>query len=1244
MSVKETLISIAAKRILILDGAMGSLIQSLHLTEADFRGERFASHQTNLLGCNDLLCLTKPQAISAIHEDYLAAGADITKTCSFNATAISLADYGLADYGLGALAYEISRAAAALARKAADAFSTPDKPRFVAGSIGPTAKTASLSPDVDDPAKRGIYWDELEAAYYENARGLADGGADIFLVETIYDTLNAKAALFAIDRVLAERRAGIPLIISATVSGDSGRLLSGQTIDAFCASALHAGPWAIGLNCSFGAEKLLPHVRALAAAAPCLVSAHPNAGLPNQLGSYDETPQTMAALIEPYLREGLVNIVGGCCGSTPAHIKAIAETAAAARPRPVPGKKPVSVLSGLELLRIGKRGEVSPPAANPAGSPLPPSAGGSPATPPEFAPAPYHLTIIGERANVAGSKQFLRLISEENYGEALALVRNMIESGAEIVNIGMDDAMLDAKKAMAAFLDHALADPEIARVPCMIDSSRWDVIELGLKRLQGKGLVNSITLKEGETEFLRRASLVRRYGAAVVVMLIDEQGQAVSYERKIEIAARAYQLLCGAGFPAQDIVFDPNILAIATGISEHNTCAVDFIRACSWIRDNCPGAQISGGVSNLSFSFRGNNTVRNAMHSVFLHHAAAAGLSMAIVNPSSLIAYNNIEANLRAVVEDVILNRQPDAADRLLTLAEQIAAVGGGGAGSPNANTPSNEWRSQSAGERIIHAMIKGLDDYIEADVLELRDSGKPPLAIVEGPLMDGMKEVGNRFGEGKMYLPQVIRSARVMKKAVAALAPYMERRDSASRADAVLLATVKGDVHDIGKNIVGVVLACNGCAIIDLGVMVPAEQIVETAERENAAIIGLSGLISPSLDEMVNVARQMEKRRMNIPLLIGGAAASLIHTALRIAPEYSGPVVYVPDAGKSAETVRSLLSPSACTPFLAALADSYREAIDRHKAIQSRLELLPIKAARANRFPPGEYRPVPPKTTGLIDLNNYPLKRVIPYIDWQGFLHSWEISSGEAGVGEAGASDTLLDDAKAMLDCIQREGLLRLKGTAGIFPAAADGDDIIVGNGGSGRRNSESHSRRFCFLRSQAKKSGGVWNPCLADFLAPSGDWLGLFALSAGFGAEAAAAEYRRLNDDYRAALLSTVANALTEAFTEEIHLRIRREWWGCAPDESLSIQDILKGKYAGIRPAFGYPACPDHQDKRAAFDLLQAPERSGFALTESAMIIPAASICGMIFANPAAYYFSVGPVGEDQARDAAERRRKGA
>ncbi|MDR0495270.1 MAG: methionine synthase [Treponema sp.] len=1183
MSVREQLNAIALQRILILDGAMGSMIQKQKLSEADFRGARFANHKTPLSGCNEALCLTMPEAISAIHEAYLKAGADIIETCTLNATSVCLNEYGL-----GGLAYEISREGALIARKAADKFSTKDRPRFVAGSIGSTAKSASIASDINDPAKRDIYWDDLDAAYYDNARGLLDGGVDILLLETMFDTLNIKAALFAVSRLFEERKINIPIMVSATIAGNSGRLLSGQTLEALCVSVLHSEPWALGLNCSFGAEKLLPPIRRLSAIAPCMISAYPNAGLPNQFGGYDEGPETMAAHIERYLQDGLVNIVGGCCGSTPEHIAAIAAKAALYQPRILPQAAHVSNLAGLELLEVGR-----------------------------VSVGDFHLTLIGERTNVAGSRKFLRLIKEEEYDESLEFACSTIEDGAAILDVGMDDALLDAEQSMRTFLNYALFDPNIARVPIMIDSSRWNVIEAGLKCLQGKGLVNSINLKDGEAEFLRRASLVRRYGAALVVQLIDEKGQAVSFERKIEIAARAYRLLAGIGFPPEDTMFDPNVLAVATGIAEYDSCALDFIRACAWIRDNCPGVQISGGISNLSYSFRGNKTLREAMHSVFLKHAGAAGLSMAIVNPATLAAYNDIEENLRTAVEDLILNRVPNAADKLLILAEKIqAAASDSLANARQTASPGNgAWRNLPVEDRVIHAMVHGIDDFIEADVLELKKNcGKSALEIIEGPLLDGMKEVGKRFDKGTMYLPQVIRSAQVMKKAAVALEPYMEKSGNAI-SPKIIFATVKGDVHDIGKNIVGMVLACNGCQIIDLGVMVPAELIIEAAEKEQAAMIGLSALIAPSLDEMANVAREMEKRNMKIPLLVGGAATSLIHTSLRLAPEYSGPVVYVPNAGKAAETVQALLSATERPRFLRELENSYQSAAGHHAAIHSRVEILPIEAARANKTPVA-YAPVAPKTSGIIELNDYPLEQIIPFIDWNAFLQGWEAGK---------AHGTLLEDTQSLLDRVKTEKLLQLRGVAGIFPAAAEGDDVVIG----GRH-------RLCFLRSQHKKPAGIYNACLADFIAPRNDWLGLFALSAGFGIINAGidntqAEYQRNHDEYHALLLASLANALAEAFSSAIHHRFRREWWGYAPDES---------PHKGIRPAFGYPACPDHEDKRIAFDLLEAEQRCGLKLTDTAMIIPAASVCGMIFASPAAHYFGIGTIGEDQLIDWAQRK----
>ncbi|MDR2186354.1 MAG: methionine synthase [Treponema sp.] len=1213
MTTRERLDRIAAERILILDGAMGTMIQQFKLTEKDFRGRRFADHPAALEGCNDALCLASPWVISGIHEAYLRSGADIIETCSFNSTSISLADYGLED-----LAYELSAAAASIARKSADKFSTSEKPRFVAGSMGPTSKSASISPDMDDPGCRNVSWDELEAAYYDNARGLLDGGADILLIETVFDTLNAKAAIAAVERLQEERRrqglAEAPLMISATVSDAAGRLLSGQTVEAFCVSVLHARPWSLGLNCSLGAEKLKPCLADLSRAAPCLISAHPNAGMPNQFGEYDENPISMAAQIEEYMDEGLINIAGGCCGSTPAHIAVIAARAQSHKPR-TPPERSGTFLAGLETLRIG----------GPAG-----------------------FTDAGERTNVAGSRKFLRLIKEEKYAEALTIAREMIENGASIIDVCMDDALLDAKTAMVRFLNMALSDPDIARVPVMIDSSRWEVIEAALKCIQGKSLVNSISLKEGEDEFLRRAALARHYGAAVVVMLFDEAGQAADYERKIETARRSWELLTGNGFPPGDIVFDPNVLTVATGMAEHDSYGLDFIRACRWIKEHCPGAQISGGVSNLSFSFRGNEPVREALHSVFLKHAIDAGLAMAIVNPASLLPYDDVDRTLRDAAEDVVLNRKGGTAERLLVLAEKTMAK----TGETEAALSASQWRSRNAEDRIVYAMIKGIDDYIEADVLELRKSFRRSLEIVEGPLMKGMYEVGDRFGAGKMFLPQVIRAARVMKKAVAVLEPFIEEEKTAAlREDprtaagngAVLLATVKGDVHDIGKNIVGVVLGCNGYRILDLGVMIPAETIINAAEKERVGAVGLSGLITPSLDEMIRTAAAMESRGLRIPLLIGGAATSLAHTALKIAPAYSGPVVYVRDASQCPGAVRSLFSDTERPRFLETLEEHYREAAERHVSIQSKLELLPLEEARKNRISPAE---VPaPKVREIIELGDYPLERIIPLIDWQAFLYTWNLNV--SGTPEAaGEKAKLLEDARSALDrIVSGETPLRLGGTLGFFPARSDGDDVILYDPAQNRKSAGTEIARFSFLRNQTKKRAGGANLCLADFTgADSGGWIGLFVLSAGFGLKEAEAEYRKRGDDYGALLLSSLANTLAEAFSEEVHRRVRLEWWGYAPEEKLSAEDLVKGTYKGIRPAFGYPACPDHEDKRTVFKLLEAQKRCGAALTESAMIIPAASVCGMYLAHPSACYFGTGSIGEDQLADWASRKGIGA
>jgi 5-methyltetrahydrofolate--homocysteine methyltransferase len=1200
---------------------MGSLIQSFGLTEADFRGKRFASHATDLKGCNDLLCLVKPAVIAAIHDQYLRAGADITKTCSFSANAVSLADYGVAD-----LVYEINRAAASIAREAADRYASVEKPRFVAGSMGPTSKSAAISPDVNDPSARSVTWDALEAAYYDQARGLLDGGADMLLVETAFDALNAKAALAAIMRLREERRVDMPVMVSATISGPSGRILSGQTIAAFCVSVAHAEPWSIGLNCSFGADALLPFIRQIAASAPRLVSVHPNAGLPNLSGGYDDTPEIMADALDVYMREGLLNIAGGCCGSTPAHIAAIAERAKAYAPRVIPKPKPCTTLSGLEALRLEAveplRGE-------------------------------YAIVPIGERTNVAGSRKFLRLIKEADFAEAANIARESIAAGARIVDVCMDDALIDAKAAMRRFLNLALSDPYIAAVPVMVDSSNWDVIEEGLKCIQGKGLVNSISLKEGAADFLRKARLARRYGAAVVVMLFDERGQAAEYERKTAVAERSYALLTQDGFPAEDIVFDPNVLSIATGIPEHDIYARDFIRACAWIRAHCPGARISGGISNLSFSFRGNDVVRDALHAVFLRHAAEAGLDMAIVNPASLVSCAGLDPDLRAAAEDAILCRAPAtgsvpaASERLLSLALSRAE-----AGTPRPSLPSGDsWRedARSEEERIVYALVHGVDTHIEADALALADkkqesgmSGeKAALEIVEGPLMEAMRSVGVLFSQGGLFLPQVIRSARVMKKAVAALDPFFAREthdgDSGGGANGgappfpdkqgkkpkkakILLATVKGDVHDIGKNIVGVALACNGYEIVDLGVMAPCETILEAAVKEKVDIIGLSGLITASLDEMITVARSMEARGFAIPLFIGGAAASRAHTALRIAGEYSGPVVYSSDASDAAAAVRSLLSETERPVFLEKLKKSYERAIEEEKRKTERKQRMSIslEEARKNRFSAPAFVPKP-KQEGVRVFTAYPIERVIPYINWNAFISSWEMSKSPRKEKES-----LLLDAKSLLRRVAEENLLTLKAVVGFFPAAVENEDVVV---------SAHMPARFHFPRNRERQKEGVPNPSLADFIVlgeKKGEkeegWIGFFALSAGFGVKEAQAAFASQREDGDSLLIASLANALAEAFAEELHCRVRRELWGYAPDERLAPEDAIAGKYQGIRPAFGYPTAPNLTDNRAAFAVLQAEEATGITLTPSDMMMPEASVCGMYIAHPGAYYFNAG------------------
>jgi len=1161
------------ERIIILDGAMGSMLKG---------------H-----GLSDPLCLSNPELITSVHEAYLEAGADIITTCSFNANAVSLADHGMAEK-----AYEISRAAGALARQAADKFSTPGKKRFAAGSMGPMTKSASMASDLNDLGKRNISWDEIEAAYYDNARGLLDGGVDILLLETIFDTLNAKAGIAAVIRLREERKLRIPLIISATVSDAAGRLLSGQTIEAFAVSVSHAEPLALGLNCSFGAEKIHPHLARLSAFTHCPVICYPNAGLPDSSGAYSEGPEEMAGVMKNFFQQRLVNIAGGCCGTTPAHIAAVAALAKNYSPRPLPEKPRISYLSGLEVLPLPERGSVD-------------------------------FINIGERTNVAGSRKFLRLVQDGEWDEAVSVAGDTLSAGARIIDVCMDNALLDGKEAMVQFLNNALFDPEIARFPVMPDSSRWEVLEAALKCIQGKPLVNSISLKEGTAEFLRRAALVRRYGAAVMVMLIDETGQAIDYERKIQIAERSYKLLTETGFPPEDIIFDPNVLTIATGIAEHDSYALDFIRACSWIIDNCPLVHVSAGVSNLSFSFRGSNEIRSALHTVFLHNAIKAGVSMAILNPADLVPWDEVRKELRDAAEDAVLCRNGKGGN----YADRLLAVGGKEASGNKEENPKkkDEWRSWPIEERISHALVKGIDKYIAEDALDLFDSGKSYIEIVEGPLMRGIEETGRLYGEGRVFLHQMIRSAQVMKKALAALDSCSSARQGIVQAGKVVLATVRGDVHDIGKNIVSVILGCNGYEVIDLGVMVDSEKILEAARNSGADCIGLSGLISSSLDEMVFVAGEMEKAGFTIPLLIGGAAASAAHTALRIAVAYSGPVVYLPDAGRTPQALASLLSPAQKSDFLRKLNAAHEEARRSHEMITEKRRILPLEEARANRLVVDwDAREIHvPKIKKLLQFDYYPREKIIERLDWDAFCRSWELREKDVNGQEHyhQAKKELIDNAKALLEKIKEN--LSFRAVLGFFPALSENEDVVLykQDADSGKPDELA---RFCFLRNQVKKTSNMMNLCLSDYIRPIEykgqsryDWLGLFALTAEFKNDRLQGVDRLLNDE-NALLAATLANSLAEAFSAELFNKVKEDYWPVSLD-----------------PAFGYPACPDHHDKEIAMTLLEAEKRIGLRLSESAMIIPASSVCGMYFAFPEAKYFTAGEIGTDQLALWAQRKR---
>ncbi len=1193
---------------MVLDGAMGTMLQSYNLEETDFRGDQFRDHPVDLKGNNDLLSLTRPDVIAAIHRAYFAAGADIVETNTFGATSISQSDYRTENS-----VWEMNVAAAKIARKVADEFTRrePDKPRFVCGILGPTNRTASLSPDVNNPSLRNVTFDDLKATYSEQARALLAGGVDMLMVETVFDTLNCKAALFAIQTVLREEAVEIPVLVSGTISDASGRTLSGQTVEAFWISISHADLFSVGLNCALGADELRPHVEELSRIANTFVSVHPNAGLPNAFGEYEDTPENMARIIGEFAERGYVNIVGGCCGTTPAHITAIAEAVENLPPRKIPDIEPATRLSGLEGLTI----------------------------------RPDSLFVnIGERTNVAGSARFRRLIIEEKYEEALGVARQQIEDGAQIIDINMDEGLLDSERAMEHFLRLVATEPSISRVPLMIDSSNWSVIETGLKNMQGKGIVNSISLKEGVEEFVARARLARRYGAAVIVMAFDEHGQADTYERKIEVCRRGYAILTEqVGFPPEDIIFDPNIFAVATGMEEHDNYAIAFIEACRTIKRLFPGCLVSGGVSNLSFSFRGNNTVREAMHSVFLYHAIQAGMDMGIVNAGQLVVYDDIPNVLREAVEDVLFNRKPDATERLVELAEQYK-------GAKKRRRVDQNWRKLPVEKRLVHALVEGITEYIEDDVEEARKKARKSIDIIEGPLMEGMNRVGDLFGAGKMFLPQVVKSARVMKKAVSVLTPFIEEenqgRDIHRTNGKILLATVKGDVHDIGKNIVSVILGCNNYEVIDLGVMVPAAKIVETARKENVDLVGLSGLITPSLDEMVLVAQEMERDALRVPLLIGGATTSRTHTAVKIEPVYHGPTVHVTDASRCVGIVGNLLDDRLKEHFLADIQTDYARLRDAHLNRETHRKIIPLREARENayRIEWAEYQPPEPALKDLRIFEEYPLEKLIPYIDWSPFFNAWDMKGkfprilDDKKIGRQ--ARRLFEDAKKYLQKIVDEKLLTARAAVGLFPANAIGDDIEI----------YTDPQRTGILavvhnlRQQFKKRPGNANLCLTDFISPKKsnreDWIGAFAVTTGIGLDELIRDREANQDDYGAILYQALADRLAEAFAEHLHERVRKEFWGYAPDENLDREALIAEKYQGIRPAAGYPACPDHTEKETLFGLLKVTETIGITLTENYAMLPAASVSGWYFSHPEAKYFGVGKIGKDQVVDYASRK----
>ncbi len=1198
-----------AQRILLLDGAMGTMIQAHKLQDADFRGERFRDHSCELGGNSDILCITKPQIIKDIHLAYLQAGADIVETNTFSATQASQSDYQLED-----LTYELNVAGAKVAREACDEFmaSNPDTLRFVAGVLGPTNRSASISPDVNDPGFRNTTFDALVADYGISTRGLIDGGADIIFIETSFDTLNAKAAIYAVHQCFEEMAVELPLLVSGTVTDASGRTLSGQTVEAFCNSVAHANALAIGFNCALGAEQLRPHIEETSSLVSTYVTTHPNAGLPNEYGEYDQTPEQMAELFSDFARQGWVNIIGGCCGTTPAHIEALAKALDGLPPRKIASPPAACKLSGLEAYNITDDSL---------------------------------FVNVGERTNVTGSARFARLIREENFEEALDVARQQVEAGAQIIDINMDEGMLDSEAAMVKFLRLIAAEPDISRVPIMIDSSRWEIIEEGLKCVQGKAIVNSISLKEGEAEFLEKAALCLRYGAAVIVMAFDEDGQADSAARKNEICHRSYTLLTEKlGFPATDIIFDPNVFAVATGIEEHNNYAVDFIESCSYIKNNLPGALISGGISNVSFSFRGNDTVREAIHSVFLFHAIKAGLTMGIVNAGQLAVYDDIPAELKDAVEDVVLNRHADATEKLMEVARTYSNSG--------ATTRQEDlsWREAPVTDRLAHALVNGITKFIEEDTEEARRQVDRPIQVIEGPLMQGMGEVGDLFGAGKMFLPQVVKSARVMKQAVACLLPYIEAEKSADEIKSkgkILLATVKGDVHDIGKNIVGVVLGCNNYEVIDLGVMVPADKILQTARDENVDIVGLSGLITPSLDEMVHVASEMQRLDFQIPLLIGGATTSKAHTAVKIEENYQNDsTVYVPDASRSVTVVSDLLSTEKKAGFCSSLRKEYANIRERSANRAQKRKLIDYASANENRLSPdfAGSPPVTPTFMGTRTFDDYDLSQLVDYIDWTPFFITWSLAGKypailkDEKVGQAAAD--LFKDAQELLHQIVEEKLIQAKAVVGFWPAQKKGanDVALFDSHGSRHPLATLH-----FLRQQMEKDDALSHLCLADFIADetvtAQDYIGGFVVTAGIGVDQLVAQYEQDNNDYHALLVKALADRLAEAFAEHMHQRVRREFWAYQPDEELSNEELIKEDYQGIRPAPGYPACPDHSEKSTLFSLLDA-NSIGVELTESFAMTPAASVSGLYFSHPEAKYFPVGKVTSEQVDDLAQRK----